>query len=248
MSFFRRQAPGRGRLPVHDLVGVMARFGRYEYDPHSSDEDPAQIYQNIIAPLYPAACADPAGFVELLAREVSGVGGWAAYGAGHTVWELLSSDQRWDLKDDSSYNAVMDASLEFLRQNGVPPKKLTGYEWDHWTSRGGTANTWIPPRELPARERAFITPLRDNELRPVARLWESADSNVILVRVSPDGRYAAVIDARRSDDDPRRVQSDWEFADDLYGLYARIGSFLQTPPPWHDQELEPFFPLPAPAI
>lgn len=233
---------------MHDLVGLMARFGRYEYDPQASDEDPGQIYQSVIAPLYPAASADPAGFVELLEREVSGAGGWAAYGAGHAVWELLTSDQRAGLKDNRSYNAVMDASLEFLRQNGVPPKRLTGYEWDHWTSRAGTVSTWIPPRELPPREKACITPLRDDELRPVARLWESADSNVILVRVNPDGRYAAVVDARWSDEDARRVQRDWEFADDLYGLYAKIGASLQTPSPWHDPELALFFPLPTPTI
>lgn len=226
----------------------MARFGRFEYDPQASDEDSGQIYQSIIAPLYPTASADPGGFVELLQQEVSGKGGWAAYGAGRAVWELLTSDQRADLKQSRSYNAVVDASLEFLRRNGVPPKKLTGYEWAHWTSQGGTASTWIPPRALPARGDAFITALGDNELRPVARLWESADSNVILVRVNPDGGYAAVIDARWSDEDARRVQRDWECADDLYGLYAKIGSSLQTPPPWHHPELEPFFPLPAPTI
>jgi hypothetical protein len=207
MGLFRRQASRRGPLPVHDLVDAMARFGRFEYDQQASDEGPGQIYQSIIAPLYPTASTDPAGFVELLEREVSQVDGWAAYGAGHAVWELLTSDQRRELKDNKSYRAVVDASLEFLRRSGVPPKRLTGYEWDHWTSRGGTAGTWIPPRELPAREEAFITPLGDNELRPVAQLWESADSNVILVKVSPDGRYAAVIDARWSDEDPRRVQT-----------------------------------------
>src|ERR1700722_11597208 len=116
MSFFRRQAPSQEPLPMRDIAGTMARFGRFEHDPQASNEDPSWIYENIIAPLYPAASADPAKFVEVLAREVSVAGGWAAYGAGHAVWELLTSDQRVNLKGNRSYNAVIDASLEFLRR------------------------------------------------------------------------------------------------------------------------------------
>lgn len=58
MGLFRPQASRRGPLPVHDLVAAMARFGRLEYDPQASDEDPGQIYQSIIAPLYPTASTD----------------------------------------------------------------------------------------------------------------------------------------------------------------------------------------------
>ncbi|MGH3281707.1 MAG: hypothetical protein ACRDNW_21575 [Trebonia sp.] len=66
MAPFGRQVSRRGPLPVHDLVGAMARFGRFEYDTQASGEDPGEIYQSIIAPLYPAASVDPAGFVVLL--------------------------------------------------------------------------------------------------------------------------------------------------------------------------------------
>ena len=116
MGFFRRQARDQEPLAMRDLAGAMARFGRFEFDPQAGNEDPSWVYENIIAPLYPAASADPATFVELLEREISVAGGWAAYGAGHAVWELLTSDQRLNLKGNRAYNAVVDASLEFLRQ------------------------------------------------------------------------------------------------------------------------------------
>jgi hypothetical protein len=248
MSILRRKSLAQGPLATHDLVSAMARFGRFEYDPQASDEDASWIYENIIAPLHPSASAYPARFVELLEREVSGEGGWESYGAAHAVWELLTSDQLSDLKGSGSYNAVIDASLAFLQRNGVPPNRVTGHKWSHWIGRGGTVETWISPRELPTLQSAFIRPLRDNEMRSVARLSDAGDANVILVRAHPGGRYVAVIDAHWSDEDPRRVQNDWQFAHDLYGLYIKIGRSLQVPPPWHDQEIEPFFPLPVPKI
>jgi hypothetical protein len=226
----------------------MARFGRFENDPQGSGEDPSWVYQGVIAPLYASANEDPVTFVELLEREVSRKGGWGAYGAGHAVWEILTTEQRASLRNNASYIAVVDASLQFLRENGVPPKNVRGYEWDHWIEHGGTIDTWIPPRDPPRREEARITPLREGELRPIARLTASSDANVVLVCASPRQGFTAVIDARYSDEDPRRVQNDWKSADDLYDLYLTIGRSLQTPPPWHDPEVGVFFPLPKPRI
>jgi hypothetical protein len=248
MALFRRQGTRQAALPLRRLPDAMIRFGRFEYYKNASGENASDIYRDIIAPMYEAASADPAVFVESLRHQTAGEGGWAAYGAAHLVWEVLSSDQLAQLTDDSSYKAIAHASLEFLRASGAPPKMLTGYEWKHWIASGGTIDTWIPPRQLPSREAATISALRDGEVRPVARVSEEPDANVILVCRNPDGKYAALIDARQSDEDPQRSQSQWKLADDLYGLYADIGASLQTPPPWHDQDLEPFFPLPAPAI
>jgi hypothetical protein len=248
LKLFRRQSSAEKPQPGNDLASLMARFGRFEYDPQGSSEDPSWIYGSVIAPLYASGTEDPVKLLARLEREVSSKGGWGAYGAGHAVWEILSTEQRASLRDNASYNAVVDASLQFLRENGVPPMKVTGYEWDHWTMHGGTIDTWIPPRDPPRREEARITPLRAGELRPVARLTATSDSNVMLVRGSAQQGYTGVVDARYSDEDPRRVQSDWESADDLYDLYLMIGRSLQTPPTWHDPEIEPFFPLPKPRI
>ena len=63
-----------------------------------------------------------------------------------------------------------------------------------------------------------------------------------------DGQYCALIDARRSDEDPRRVQNEWKFAASLYELSIQIGLAMQVPTYWYDSELEPYFPLPRPKI
>lgn len=248
MKLFRRQSLADGPPPTRDLASTMARFGRFENDPQASDENPSWVYANILAPLYPSATADPVEFVELLEREVSRKGGCGAYGAAHAVWELLTSEQRALLRNNRSYVAVVDASLEFLRANGVPPERVRGYEWDHWIEHGGTIDTWIPPRDPPPQAGTRISQLREGELRPIARLTDPADGNIILVRTSAEGGCTAIVDARWSDDDPRRCQTDWESADDLYALYVKVGRWLQVPPPWYDTELEAFFPLPKPKI
>ena len=71
---------------------------------------------------------------------------------------------------------------------------------------------------------------------------------MIIVRRADAGGYEALVDARWSDEDPRRSRSHWKSAESLYDLYAQIGNALQTPSPWHDPELGSFFPLPAPRI
>jgi hypothetical protein len=244
LSRARRQ----GGSPLPDLTNKLARFGQFEYYKQQSNDDPVWIYQNIIAPLYELSRSDPDGVLELLRQNASVIGNWAAYGAGHAVWEIFTSEERQGLKDNPSYLAVMDALLEFLRQNGVPPNRLTGYEWDHWINRGGTASSWIPPRPLPARETAVITPLRDGEVRAIVRITEEPDSNIVLARRGEDDNYEAIVDARQSDEDQRRGQRVWKSAADLYDLYADVAGSLQIPAPWHDSELEPFFPLAKPAI
>ena len=73
----------------------------------------------------------------------------------------------------------------------------------------------------------------------MAQLTANPDSNVILVRRIGESRYCALIDAKWSDEDPRRVQNEWKSAESLYELYMAIALALQTPPPWCDRELEP---------
>ena len=247
MGLFSRRSASQWPLPIPELVAAMERFGRHEYDPMRSSEDASWPYESIIAPLYPLASNDPQAFLEMLSEHVSSGGGWAAYGAGHAVWELVTSDVRASLKDHAAYNAVIDASLAFLRRNGVPPKRLTDYEWDHWVSQGGTVATWLPPRPLPPRDPSPITPLNDGEKRPIAQVGAESDSNVILVR-HENGRYVASVDARWSDEDPRRGERDWKSAAALYDLYIEVANSLQTPTPWHDREMAPFFPLATPNI
>jgi len=71
---------------------------------------------------------------------------------------------------------------------------------------------------------------------------------VILVQRQDDGQYCTLIDARQSDEDPRRTQREWKSAGSLHELYVEIGLSMQTPTYWYDAELEPYFPLPQPKI
>lgn len=71
---------------------------------------------------------------------------------------------------------------------------------------------------------------------------------MILVRRNADDQYCALIDAKLSDEDARRVQNEWKFATSLHELYIQIGLAMHVPTYWFDQELEPYFPLSRPRI
>jgi hypothetical protein len=238
MSFFR----DRNALP-RNISPMMERFGRHEFDVMNSSDDGVAVFNETQQPLLAFAGSDPDGLVEALANAVCPVGGWAAFGGARTVWNLLTPSF-----EHPAYDRLMDASIGFLRENGVPPNRVAGYDWQHWIARGGTIETWLPLRPLPTAEQAPITPLRPGEVRPVARLTEASDSNVILVRLDEKSVYRQVVDARYSDEDPRRVRNEYESAPSLRELYIKIANTLQTPPPWHDPQLGMYFPLPRPRI
>jgi hypothetical protein len=239
----RHRGPDRPGLPPGFIV-MMERFGRFEFDPQASTDDPGLIWSETQAPLLPFATADPTGFADAIRAAVAPVGGWAAFGGACTAWELLASDDR----RGPAYEALLSAAAEFLRGSGVPPTNVKGYIWNHWVDRGGTADTWIPRIPTPSPSDAPISPLQYGELRRIAQLSPRPDSNVVLVRLDPNGSHVAIIDARRSDDDPRRTQWDWKSAASSHVLYAAIALDLQMPPYWCDPELEPYFPLQPPLI
>jgi hypothetical protein len=55
------------------------------------------------------------------------VGGWAVYGAARTVTELLDAHF-----DHPAHDALRTASLQFLRERGVPNSMLAGNELNYW--------------------------------------------------------------------------------------------------------------------
>jgi hypothetical protein len=240
--FSKRTSGNPNRLP-ENIVEMMDRFGRFEFDPQGSQEDGGAIWSETQAPLVEFAALDAQGFLNSLASKFVLEGGWSAYGAAHTTWNLLTDETR----TGPAYEAIMDASLEFLRWHGIPPNRVTGYEWQHWVSRGGSAETWLPANPIPSQEEAPITELEFEAVRRVAQLWGDPDANQILVRRDAD-IYVAVIDARCSDEDPTRVLNDWMQSSSLYELYINIGTSLQAPPFWCDTELEPFFPVKRPLL
>lgn len=244
MGFFRRfkgQPSNTNALPS-DLIHMMERFGRYEFRQPGSENDGTGIWMQTQAPLLPFASADPDGFLVALARAVLPVGGWAVVGASRTIFEVISSPDSFG--QHPSYIAIMDASLEFLRTSGVPSVLLNGREEIYWKASGKTMDTWVTWPPTPSQQEAPITEFLPNEVRRVAQLTSEPDSNVIFVRQENDGRCCALIDSKWGDNDPRRVQREWQSAGSLYELYVMIGRLLMEPPHWYDHELKPYFPFP----
>jgi hypothetical protein len=234
--------PTTERLP-QDVVTVMEGFGRYTFHPMHACHAGVDAWESYLAPLWRFARDDPDGFCAALATRVLPRGGWAVYGSAHAVVELTDRSG-----DNAHHRALMDASLQFLRSNGVPMTQLTGYEKAHWNQRAGAFESWLAPRVPPQPEAAPITPLLSREVRRVVQLEDRDDANLFLVERGPDGRHTALIDARWSDEDPRRVRSAWTSEDTLHQLYVEIGWSLQVPPHWQDPELAPYIPYARPGI
>ena len=85
MGFFNRTQRSNERMLPNDIISLMDRFGRYEFNPQTSGVDPADMGQ-LMARLYPFASADPDGFLVALAGAVLPVGGRAVYGASRAIW------------------------------------------------------------------------------------------------------------------------------------------------------------------
>lgn len=139
MGLFGR-GPKRPELPS-DIVSIMERYGRYEFNPQTGAFSP-QLEGQLMGDLYPFASADPDRFLTALADAVLPVGGWAVYGASRLNWELLSSSPEG--RQHPLYKAILSAALEFLGTQGVSIGMLRGYEREHLLATGGTMNTWKP--------------------------------------------------------------------------------------------------------
>ncbi|MBR7839716.1 hypothetical protein KDL01_41080 [Actinospica durhamensis] len=240
MALFSRREAG-ARLPA-DVVTRMDLFGQYEFD--STRLAPGiDVWSQLQSPLLEFAQADPAGFVEALVAAVRPGGGWALYGASRTIGNLIAYDY-----EHPRYAEVRMAALEFLRANGVPPKFLTGGDWDFWLRSRTGDEPWLTGAPLPPADSTRIIPLGAGELRRLAQVTSEEDSNVVYVRCEPDGTHVAVVEGRKSDEDESRVHWDWLRADSAYALYAHIGDAFQTPTYWVAPELAPFIPLPRPKI
>jgi hypothetical protein len=230
-----------GQLP-RNITSVMERYGRYIISSLRSNLDAGEIWESI-APLYPLAQVDPESFVAALKDKFLPVGGWSLYGAARVVTELLGVNF-----EHPAHDALRTASLQFLRERGVPNNMLTGNEWNHWLANQGKTELWLVGRLKPTPEKAPITDLAPGEVRRIAQAFPEADSNIILVRRHEEGGYVSVVDAKWSDDDPTRSQGEWERAGTLNDLYWKLGCSFQVPTYWYHDELEPYFPLPKPRL
>jgi hypothetical protein len=245
VSLFGRRRGGTGshgaRTLPENIVDLMATFGRYEFDPTGSTTDPGFIWNEVCAPLLPIAQADTPGFLRALANAVLPAGSWSVYGGSRLVQDLLGGDV-----DDVSYHAMLEASLDFLRALGVPRSRLNGYEDEFWRRTRGRTEPWLTSRPLPSDP--DLTPLAPGESRRIAQVERGDQSNAVIVRVTDTGVFEALIDARRSDDDRRRVTNLWKTASSQYDLYRDVAESFQVPCFWVDPQLEPFFPYARPAV
>lgn len=230
------------RLPA-DTVTLMERFGRHTIDRANSTENPDTVWETFVAPFFPIAQSDPGGFVTALARVLRPVGGWAGYGGMRLIVEVLGGDFEHPAADE-----VRTAALDFLRSRGVPNASLTGYEWQFWLAHKGQTERWLVGRPRPSLEEAPITDIEPGHIRRVVKLLPDEDSNLILVRHAAGGGYESVVDARRNEQDARRVRNRGLYNATLDGLYWDIGCGLQTPPFWVNRELRPYFPLQRPNL
>jgi hypothetical protein len=237
------EAKGLGRSPGSPSPTDLERFGRSVYDPVENRWPWPSAWSDFIAPIYQLYQVNPDGFLVSLASLAEETGGWSAYGAERLMIEVAGGDL-----PHPAYGRIMDAALNFLRSNGVPPKMVTGHEWTHWLDSGGTVDTWVPRRPPPTEDDAPISELQVGQTRRLAQLSGDPESNVFLVQRAQDGRYCWMIDSKASDDDPRRTQWVYRTSEALHELYIQIGLNLQVPPHWYDSELELYFPLPIPTL
>ena len=231
---------GGHRLPPGILL-MMERFGRHEINIMESSDDGSDVFQATQQPLWAFASEDPDGFVRALADACVPAGGWAVYGAERTVVNLVNVNP-----GTADWYRILDASLDFVRANFVPPIRIPPYAWQRFVEAGGTARTWMPLRDPPPREGARITPFTDGMTRLLVQVGKADNSNRIIARQVGD-EYIAYVDARQSDEDPTRTQWEYKRANTAYDLYVEVAWSTQV---WErlNPEIEPFFPAPKAKI
>jgi hypothetical protein len=232
----RLRTSGLGPAPVAELEA----FGRFSYDPQGSPPP-----GDLEARMYQRYQADRESFLAALAAAASDHGGWIAYGAERMMVSIAGGDVQ-----HPAYDVVMARALAFLRSNGVPSSRLTGYEWSWWLQHEGASQSWLAGKPAPAAAEHVITPLHRGEVRTIAQMTEDPAGNVLLFTAAepPEQGYAVVIDGPYSDTDPSRSRTVWFTDADSHELFVRVGSALQSPPYWAHPELQPYIPLPPPDL
>jgi hypothetical protein len=227
--------PSRGRLPA-DMPQWLEALARFEWDPQNKPAPEVRVDK-----MYLLAQADREGFLAELAALTVPAGGWVALGGKYLATDVLPIET-----DTADFNAIVLAAYQFLRQNGVPPNRLSPNDHKLWSRVKTGDEPWLIWREPPPDT---LTPLQPGELRQVAQtLRADGHINDILVRQDDPNKFTAVVEGAYSETDLGRTQTDWYTAPSQHDLYIRIGEGQQTPTHWAAPELEPYFPLPPMTI
>jgi hypothetical protein len=230
--FNKRNNPSSPGMLPPDIVEWLEATARYNWD---SQKNPMPDIR--VDAFYFLAQKDRDGFLGALSSVSVPAGGWVALGGKDLVLDILPTDT-----DTPDFNAIVLAGLQFLRENGVPPIRLSPNDQKFWRRLSG-GEPWLQWREPPADT---LTPLQPGEVRKVAELLRGdGHTNEILVRQDASEAFTSTIDGPYSETDSTRTRTDWYTAPSLHELYVRIGEGQQTPPHWYAPELAPYFPLPA---
>lgn len=127
MRWFSRTRASR--FPA-DMLRRMETFGRYEWEPHSSDLGAGEV-RSSVAPFRTDARTDPDGFLADLRTAVAGdLNGFATFGAASLVWELYGAEA---VRTPAAW-PLIDAGIDFKLVRGLPCG-LTGHEWQRQNAR-----------------------------------------------------------------------------------------------------------------
>jgi hypothetical protein len=214
----------------------LESVGRFHWDPHRNPPPEVRVDT-----MYLMAQADPDGFLRDLAALAVPAGGWVALGAKALVMDILPIET-----NTPDFNALVLAGFQFLRQNGVPPNRLSMNDRTLWERVRPGNEPWLIWRSAPEGP---PTPLQPGEQRKVAQVLR-ADGyiNEIIIRQDAPDKFVAMVLGPKENGEPDPTPFDWHTQPSLQELYVRIGESQQTAPYWATPELVPYFPLPAPSI
>ncbi|MDZ5447848.1 hypothetical protein U2F26_34995 [Micromonospora sp. 4G57] len=231
----RRTASSKRRFPS-DMPAWLAALGRFEWSPQTN---PAP--EQRVAEFYFMAQADRDSFLRDLASISVPAGGWTALGGKYLVTDILPIET-----DTPEFNAIVAAGLKFLRDNGVPPNRLSPNDRTLWRRVNTTGENWLDWRPTPADT---LVPLAMGEERKIAEIRRSDGYiNSIIVRSDGPTSFVAMIEGPYSEEEPRITRNDWHIAPTLHELYIRVGESSQVPTDWASDDLKPYFPLPPMTI
>lgn len=139
-----------------------------------------------------------------------------------------------------AYCRLLDAALDFLRENGVPEIELTINERSYW-HRKHPDEVWLEPVTARPAE-SSLTPLAVGQERKLSVADASSDSKAIYVLHPAEGRYVWALDMP-SEDGSGRAREERGHASSLSEIYAELGENL-PPSHWVDPEFAQFLPFP----
>lgn len=217
--------------PLVELLGWAGRAAVAPWNP--VHDDPDQTLDRLLTTIH--RMTDPRALLRRWCRGGLGDDGLVMLGVA-----ALVAHHPGPARDDPGWHRLLDASLGFLRASYVDRARVPSWAWDHYLATGGGERGWLEPRPGPESDPEPPTPLGDDEVRLLA---VTGPGSRVLVTCRGAG-YVALDDTDGEDEGLLFTLSE---RDDLYDCYEEAA--WATPyRAWAQAELEPFFPVPRPAL